>query len=115
MLINDLFHELGKGCWSLIIAEFLLVKAKTVGFGGAAWEGPNGLIYDAANRTSQETAKFMELLVRRGEVTEFEFNGKPLGEFRGPKNIQKWIGITWEELVKQTPQKQAKYSTISAH
>jgi hypothetical protein len=98
---NTLIEAVGKGCCSVAIAEFLLANGAAVEGNRTGWHRP---ISYAAKQTSREAAEFMEFLVRRGADTSLRINGKPLSEYPGPKNIQNWIGITWEELVEQKPQ-----------
>lgn len=90
--------DLGIGCCSIAIAEFLIARGASIDIG----RGNLRPISVAAKQTSQEAAKFMEFLVRKGAQTSLQVKGKALSEFPGPRNIQKWIGITWEELIKQS-------------
>lgn len=83
------------GCCSVAIAEFLCAQGAQVDcvFGGSR------PILSAAKQTSLEAAKFMEFLLKKGAKPMGEFKGKNLSDLPGPRNIHKWIGITWEELV----------------
>lgn len=97
-----LLAELAGHCCSIAIAEFFLANGAAVDGLYDARTGTQGPIYSAAKQTNREAAKFMEFLVKRGARTEIRIRmGKKLSEFPGPKNIQNWIGITWEELTKQ--------------
>lgn len=97
-LLNRLLLEVARACFSIAIAEFLLAEGADVNSASGAMRP----LLSAAKQDSLEAAKFMEFLLRKGA------NPKPPQSLRsnldglpGPRNIQKWIGITWEELVKQ--------------
>lgn len=97
-LLNRLLLEVAGRCCSIAIAEFLLAEGALVNSSsGGQWP-----LFTAAGQTNLEAAKFMELMVRKGAQTGIDLNGQVLGELPGPRNIQKWIGITWEELTKNT-------------
>lgn len=96
--LNSLLTDLGRGCCSIAIAEFLLAEGAAVDGYTRAGHRP---ISTAAKQTNREAAEFMEFLVKRGARTDLRIQGTELRDFPGPKNIQTWIGITWEELVKQ--------------
>lgn len=98
---NYLLTILGERCCSLAIAEFFLANGATVdGLRGenSQMDTP---ISTAAQQNNRESAKFMEFLVKKGARLIGSINAKALSKYKGPKNIQKWIGITWEELIKQ--------------
>lgn len=99
-LYDRLLLKVAGRCCSIEIAEFSLA-------GGASIKvsiGGSTPLLAAAKQTSLEAAKFMEFLMRKGATTAdsaVRFRGKALSELPGPKNIHNWMGITWEELVKQ--------------
>lgn len=100
-LKGSLLLKVAGGCCSIAIAEFLLSEGVSVNLNMA---GSRPLL-SAAKQTSLEAAKFMEFLVRKGAISAdsvVRFKGKVLSELPGPRNIHKWIGITWEELVKES-------------
>lgn len=92
---DRLLLAVARGCCSVVIAEFLCAEGARVewAFGGSR------PILPAAKQTSLEAAKLMEFLLKKGAKSTGMFKGKPLSDFPGPRNIHKWIGITWEELV----------------
>lgn len=90
-----LLLDLARRCCSIAIAELLLANGAEIDFGS----GGLSPLTCAAQENSREAAKFMEFLVRKGARTSIRTRGKLLSELPGPKNIQKWIGITWTELV----------------
>lgn len=98
--INPLILKVAGGCCSIAIAKLLLAEGASVNIS----IGGHRPLLSAAKQTSMEAAKFMEFLVRKGANSEdyvHRFKGKTLSELPGPRNIHKWIGITWEELIKQ--------------
>lgn len=99
---NYLLTQLARRCCSIAIAEFFLANGAAIDGLYDSSTGAQGPIYNAAKQTNREAAKFMEFLVKKGARTAFRIRGgKALSKLPGPKNIQKWIGITWEELIKQ--------------
>lgn len=96
---QDLFKELGRGCCSINIAEFLLENGADINGEGATGDWP---ILFAARQNNLASAKFIEFLVRQGAHTSITWRRRELSDFPGPKNIQEWIDITWEELVEQS-------------
>lgn len=81
---------LSKRCFSIAIAEFLLANGAAIDFANG---GLRPLAF-AAKQTSREAAEFMEFLVKKGAQTSLMFKGQALSELPGPRNIQRWIGIT---------------------
>jgi hypothetical protein len=60
----------------------------------------------AARRTSKESALFIQFLLSQG-ASSYESRSRRhgadvfnIGNERGAKEISKWLGVTWEELVK---------------
>lgn len=99
-LNNRLLLKVAGGCCSIALTEFLLAEGASVSF---QISGHRPLL-SAAKQTSLEAAKFMEFLLRKGVPSadfDARFKGKVVSELPGPRNIHKWIGITWEELVQQ--------------
>lgn len=92
-----LLIELAANCCSIAIAEFLLANGATVDFSNGGLRP----LTAAAKQNSQEAAEFMRFLVRKGARIPSKARGKAFSELPGPRNVQKWIGVTWEELVKQ--------------
>lgn len=94
---KHLLIDLGRRCCSVAIAQLLLDNGADID------SGSGGLrpLSSAAKKTSREAAKFVEFLVKNGARTIIYGQEQSVDEFPGPRNIQKWIGITWEELVKQ--------------
>jgi len=92
-----LLQILARKCCSVDIAKLLLENG-THPDGGSRYPP----LYYAAKQTSQEAAMLIEFLVRRGAQTPITVRGLKLAEYPGLRNIQRWIGITWEELVNQS-------------
>lgn len=81
-------------------------------------------LYHAAQRTTQEAAGLMQFLLRQGADPEDEPDyqkrisdqltenpKKPrftISDGKGARNIKKWLGITWEELVTETRKERAQ-------
>lgn len=100
--LNDrLLLKVAGSCCSIEIAEFFLAGGASVSLN----IGGSRPILAAAKQTSLEAARFMEFLVTKGAITAdsaVRFKGKVLSKLPGPRNIHNWIGITWEELVKES-------------
>lgn len=94
---------------SVSIAKVLLACGAAVNFRGSkshtATSGQTPLILAAAKKT-REGAEMMKLLLRAGANPNAFYlhkkNGEPTtpGMGKGAKQISKWLGMTWDELVK---------------
>lgn len=99
-VLHALFISVGKGCCSIAIAEFLLANGANIDW-STTIVSQIPIVF-AARKTSKEAARFIEFLVRKGATTPMRVRGKAFRDLPGPKNIQNWIGITWDELVRQS-------------
>ena len=95
-----------RGC-SIAIAKFLLrngVNVDTVGNGG------NTALSWASKKKDQRAAELMRFLLESGARPDFKSNLKgftPIADRPGPRNISKWFGISWEQLVEESRKKYA--------
>jgi hypothetical protein len=62
---------------------------------------PTPLQY-AARNCSEEGAEMMKLLLLRGADPEAHRKNRKIGDEKGAKGIEKWLGVTWDELIAQT-------------
>lgn len=85
---------------SIGIAEFLLENGATVD----AISGGKGYtaLHLAARNTTATAAEMVRFLLRQGADPNVKRSGKLPGELLGAKNISKWLGLTWDELVEST-------------
>lgn len=64
-----------------------------------------------ARESSQKAADLMKLLLENGADPSIKNHLKRgPGDYKGAKNIQKWLGVTWEELVEANAHKVIKPS-----
>lgn len=92
-----------KNC-SINIAEFLLRNGADVNKRGGFTTAPTYRtpLYIAASRTTLEAAQLMKFLLECGADPFAYVSGETAGERPGARNISKWLGMTWEELVEST-------------
>ena len=87
---------------SIPLASFLIKLGANVNSGGMDEMGipaKNTPLYAAAQRTTKAAAEFMKFLLDSGADPTRKVNGRIPGQMRGAKNISKWLGMTWDELV----------------
>ena len=81
------------------IAEFLLEN-------GAAVDATSGTGYTAlhwaAKNTTATAAEMVRFLLRQGADPNIKKSGRLPGELPGARNISRWLGLTWDELVEST-------------
>ncbi|KAJ0114753.1 hypothetical protein J7T55_004494 [Diaporthe amygdali] len=94
----DILYEVSRRCCSIDIAKFLLANGANIDGEQGGWSSKKPIVV-AARKSSREAARFIEFLVKEGASTPIWVKGKALSELTGPRNIQQWIGITWEELI----------------
>jgi len=89
-------RELGGRCCSIPLAKFFLEN-------GASADGPTDTghapIFAASGHDTIQAAEFMRFLLQNGANPETTYIKQNLKERPGPKNIHKWLGVTWDELV----------------
>lgn len=90
---------LARRCCSVLIARFCVGNGADVDEAPGA--GPTPLWNAAGNASSKEAAEFMKLLLESGANPEYVFNGAIARERAGAKNIHRWLGVAWDELVEQ--------------
>lgn len=101
-------HVAGFSC-STALAEYLLEKGAQIN--GRRGTTTKTALFCAAERDSFEGASMMRFLLEHGAEPEAEMdvssrrNGRHKRHIRdqvGPKNIRKWLGKDWDELVQET-------------
>ena len=88
---------------SIAIAEFLLrngVDIDTRGIGG------NTALLQASMRNNQRSAEMMKFLLESGADPHVK-SRLNIADRPGPRNISKWLGISWEQLVEESRKKYA--------
>ena len=93
---NMALRELGGRCCSIPLASFLLENGASAGGPTDTGHAP---IFAASGHDTMQAAEFMRFLLQRGASHETTYLKKKLEDRPGPKNIHKWLGVTWDELV----------------
>ena len=103
---DGLFTSNAKGPCSIAIAEFLLKNGTDI---NTRVKGSNTALLYASNKSSRAAAEFMKFLLESGAdpLTPLTKTCKPIPDQRGPRNISKWLGISWEQLVEESRKKHA--------
>ena len=84
---------------SIGIAEFLLENGAAA---DVAWGTGYTALHWAAKNTTATAAEMVGFLLRQGADPNVKKRGILPGELPGAKNISKWLGLTWHELVEST-------------
>lgn len=112
---NDVLKFVPRRNCSVDIAEFLLRNGADVNTRGISASARNGTpLYIAAGRTTVEAAKFMKFLLEFGADPYVVVGGRTAGELPGARNISRWLGMTWDELVESTAAARADYQSSQA-
>lgn len=101
--MEELFKMNASRSCSVVIANFFLQRGVDVNSYGRSTKGGTAL-YFASARRSQRAAELMKLLLESGAdpVLRPGRSTKLIADKPGPRNIQKWFGITWEQLVENS-------------
>ncbi|VZI19679.1 unnamed protein product [Fusarium fujikuroi] len=62
----------------------------------------------AARKTTQQAADLMEFLLLQGADPNVRSRNKGISDEKGAREISKWLGMTWEQLVTRTTEKRQK-------
>jgi ankyrin repeat protein len=96
-LSNMLIFVAKRSC-SISLASFLLKAGADINSKGRV--GLSGTpLYSAANRTTKPAADFMKFLLQSGADPTLGCSGRKPENMKGAKNISRWLGMTWDELV----------------
>jgi hypothetical protein len=91
---------------SIAVVTYLLQKGADVNSRGNSDLTIRGTaLYFACTKTSENAAYMTKFLLESGADPALKVGGRLPGGQRGAKNISKWLGVTWEELVEATSHK----------
>ena len=93
---------------SIEVAEYLLKNGANIDGHFRSKDDLASPLYVAARGKTRSASKFMKFLLESGADPFRTVNGKLPGDRRGAKNISKWLGMTWDELVESTKGARAK-------
>lgn len=65
-------------------------------------------LYSAVHRNTQSAFIFIKFLLESGAYPFINRGGKLPGGRRGARNLSKWLGMTWDELLESTKSARAK-------
>ena len=101
-----IFHRNAQGSPSIAIAEFLLRNGTDV---DCRVSGSKTALFYASNKSTRAAAEFMKFLLESGAdpLKPLAKGYKPLPDRPGPRNISKWLGMSWEQLVEESRKKHA--------
>ena len=94
-----------RGC-SIAIAEFLLRNDVDI---NSRPNGSNTALFSASKRKDQRAAELMKFLLESGAdpLAPTFSRSQPIADRPGPRNISKWLGVSWEQLVEESRKKHA--------
>lgn len=92
---------------SIPVAKYLLQIGVDINTKGHSTIKPvHSALWTASLKTSEIAARFMKFLLESGaHTTTPPGKKKALSDRPGPKNISKWFGISWEQLVEESRKK----------
>ena len=94
-----------QGYCSIAIAEYLLRNGVDVNTREV--DGRTALYY-ASSKRHKRGAELMKFLLESGADAELHpKDKKSIKDLPGPRNISKWLGISWEQLVEESRKKYA--------
>ena len=93
-----------QGPCSIAIAEYLLRNGTDI---NSRVRGTNTALFYASNKSGRAAAELMKFLLESGAdpLTPLTKGCKPIPDQPGPRNISKWLGISWEQLVEESRKK----------
>lgn len=91
---------------SIAIAEYLLRSGVDV---NTRVQGGTTALWRASGKKNQRAAELMKFLLESGANPHAKFgrNSQPIADRPGPRNISKWLGVSWERLVEESHEKHA--------
>ena len=94
-----------RGC-SIAIAEYLLKNGVTV---DSRANGRRTALRAASSKSGERAAELMKFLLESGANPDDKgnANSQPIKDRPGPRNISKWLGVSWEQLVEESRKKHA--------
>lgn len=102
--ISKVLMSIGATTHSIRLAQILLQHGATVD-----WRYPYSRGFTPLKKTARtdtaEAADFMKFLLYQGADPNVN---KTIGRMKGPKNISKWLGVTWDELVQKVKEDRGK-------
>jgi Ankyrin repeats (many copies) len=110
--LSDMLSTVMKWSCSTFLASYLIKAGADINSRGSTGnEAPP--LYRAANSRTKKAAELMKLLLQSGADPMLEYRGKKPGDLRGAKNISRWLGIMWDELVESTQAERAANASIT--
>ena len=102
---ENCFTANAERCCSIAIADYLLRNGVTV---DSRPNGSNTALRCASSKKDKSAAELMKFLLESGadpDNAKPRANSQPLKDRPGPRNISKWLGISWEQLVEESRKK----------
>lgn len=96
--LSDMLKIVAQRSCSISLASFLLKAGANINSQGRMGIAGTPL-YRAANRTTKPAADFMKFLLQSGADPTLSCSGGKPENMKGAKNISRWLGMTWDELV----------------
>lgn len=95
------FKTNARRCCSIAIARFLLEIGLDVNH--RSGNNAHTALYFAAGRQGQRAAELMRFLLESGADPSVKSPKRiAIAEKPGPRNIEKWLGISWDQLVQES-------------
>lgn len=107
--LADVFKSNAVRSCSVALAKILLQSGVDVNYlGRHPTSHSNTALYIASGRRGQRAAELMRFLLESGADPSLKGKkGNAIADKPGPRNIKKWFGISWDQLVEESAKKYA--------
>ncbi|KAF5584313.1 Nacht domain-containing protein [Fusarium pseudoanthophilum] len=103
---RQILRDIARSSCSVNLARYAIQHGCEVD-GKVASNHPTALQL-AARKTTQKAADLIKFLLLQGADPNMRSTNKRIGDEKGARQISKWLGVTWEELVEQTTEERQK-------
>ena len=106
LAFEECFKWNARGCCSIVVAEYLLQNGVDI---NRRVTGGHTVLYWASTRKTKMAAKYLKFLLESGAdpLGPTTPRARPIADQPGPRNISKWLGISWGQLVEESRKKHA--------
>ncbi|KAH0543142.1 hypothetical protein FGG08_002487 [Glutinoglossum americanum] len=96
---STILHKVASRDYPIEATRLLLDYGANVNALDATGDTP---LHYLGRRETEKAANLMKLLLENGADPTIRCRGKLLGDLVGARNISKWLGMSWDELVEST-------------
>ncbi|MCJ1307333.1 hypothetical protein MMC25_000979 [Agyrium rufum] len=93
-------QQVVSSCNSTRLAEYLIQAGADVNHRSRGY--PTAPLEQLVRRDRAESARLIKLFLEYGAIPKGQLGTSSFENEKGPRNISKWLGISWDELLVQT-------------